>query len=86
MTFAPVEDELGAPSPKDAQAFNTMVDELNGLVAWSQAYAQSPYVSLYPGFTVILARIVLSERWSRLQAFGLLAALVAVVLVSVGSA
>lgn len=42
--------------------------------------------SLYPGFTVILARIVLSERWSRLQAFGLLAAMVAVVLVSVGSA
>jgi drug/metabolite transporter (DMT)-like permease len=42
--------------------------------------------SLYPGFTVILARIVLAERWSRLQAFGLLAALVAVVLVSVGSA
>jgi uncharacterized membrane protein len=42
--------------------------------------------SLYPGFTVILARVVLSERWSRLQAFGLLAALVAVVLVSVGSA
>jgi drug/metabolite transporter (DMT)-like permease len=42
--------------------------------------------SLYPGFTVNLARVVLAERWSRLQVFGLLAALVAVVLVSVGSA
>ena len=52
LTFAPVEDELDAASPKDAQAFNSMVDELNGLVAWSQAYAQSPYASLYPGFTV----------------------------------
>ena len=52
LTFAPVEDELGAPASKDAQAFKAMVEELNGLVAWSQAYAQSPYVSLYPGFTL----------------------------------
>ena len=42
--------------------------------------------SLYPGFTVILARIILAERWSRPQVVGLIAALVAVVLVSVGSA
>jgi uncharacterized membrane protein len=42
--------------------------------------------SLYPGFTVILARIVLAERWTRLQIVGLASALVAVVLVSVGSA
>jgi drug/metabolite transporter (DMT)-like permease len=40
--------------------------------------------SLYPAFTVLLARIVLSERWSRRQAVGLLIAVVAVVLVSVG--
>jgi drug/metabolite transporter (DMT)-like permease len=42
--------------------------------------------SLYPGVTVVLARLVLSERWSRLQVVGLFAALVAVVLVSAGSA
>ncbi len=42
--------------------------------------------SLYPGFTVILARLFLAERWSRLQVLGLFAALVAVVLVSAGSA
>jgi uncharacterized membrane protein len=42
--------------------------------------------SLYPGFTVILARVFLAERWSRLQVVGLFAALVAVVLVSAGSA
>jgi uncharacterized membrane protein len=42
--------------------------------------------SLYPGFTVVLARLFLAERWSRLQVVGLFAALVAVVLVSAGSA
>ena len=52
LTFAPVEDELGAPTPHDSQAFQAPVDELNGLVAWSAAYAQSPYASLYPGFSV----------------------------------
>ena len=52
LTFAPVEDELGSPPPQDAQAFQSAVDELNGLVGWSQAYARSPYASLYPGFTV----------------------------------
>jgi uncharacterized membrane protein len=41
--------------------------------------------SLYPGFTVILARLFLAERWSRPQVVGLCAALVAVVLVSAGS-
>ena len=51
LTLAPTEDELGAPPPQQAQAFQDMVDELTGLAAWSQAYAHSPYASLYPGFT-----------------------------------
>jgi drug/metabolite transporter (DMT)-like permease len=41
--------------------------------------------ALYPGFTVILARIVLGERWSSAQKVGLVTALVATLLVSLGS-
>lgn len=41
--------------------------------------------SLYPGVTTLLARFVLHEHWVRTQQLGLVAALVAVVLVSVGS-
>lgn len=39
--------------------------------------------ALYPAFTVLLARVVLSERWSTLQVVGLLVAAASVVLVSV---
>jgi drug/metabolite transporter (DMT)-like permease len=42
--------------------------------------------ALYPGFTVILARIILGERWSSAQKVGLVTALVATFLVSLGSA
>ncbi|HXF29897.1 MAG TPA: DMT family transporter [Solirubrobacterales bacterium] len=42
--------------------------------------------SLYPGFTVILARLFLAEHWNPRQVIGLFAALLAVVLVSVGAA
>jgi drug/metabolite transporter (DMT)-like permease len=42
--------------------------------------------ALYPGFTVILARIVLGERWSSAQKVGLVTALLATALVSLGSA
>ncbi len=40
--------------------------------------------SLYPAFTVLLARVVLSERWTRPQAAGLLTAVTAIILVSTG--
>jgi drug/metabolite transporter (DMT)-like permease len=42
--------------------------------------------ALYPGFTVILARIVLGERWSTAQKLGLATALVATFPVSLGAA
>ncbi len=42
--------------------------------------------ALYPGFTVILARVVLGERWSPAQKLGLATALLATFLVSLGSA
>jgi drug/metabolite transporter (DMT)-like permease len=38
--------------------------------------------ALYPAVTVLLARVFLAERWTRLQAVGLLAAAAAIVLVS----
>jgi drug/metabolite transporter (DMT)-like permease len=40
--------------------------------------------ALYPAFTVLLARAILAEHWSRSQALGLLAAVAAVVLVTTG--
>lgn len=40
--------------------------------------------SLYPGVTVLLARVLLHERWRRLQQFGLVVCTVAVVLITVG--
>jgi len=40
--------------------------------------------SLYPAVTVLLARVYLGERWTRLQAAGLVASTAAVVLVSLG--
>ena len=39
--------------------------------------------ALYPAFTVLLARVVLSERWSAMQVVGLLVAAASVVLVSI---
>lgn len=40
---------------------------------------------LYPGFTVILARLFLDEHWSRSQKLGLATALVAALLVGLGA-
>jgi uncharacterized membrane protein len=38
--------------------------------------------ALYPAGTILLARVVLKETWTRLQAIGLLCAAVAVALIS----
>jgi len=43
-------------------------------------------VALYPGTTVILARLLLGERWSSAQKLGLATALLATCLVSLGAA
>ncbi len=40
--------------------------------------------ALYPAITILLARVFLAERWSRLQAFGLVASAAAIVLVGLG--
>lgn len=40
--------------------------------------------ALYPAVTVLMARVFLSERWTRVQAIGLLIAAAAVILVSTG--
>jgi uncharacterized membrane protein len=40
--------------------------------------------SFYPAITILLARALLAERWTREQAAGLLIAAAAVVLVSTG--
>jgi drug/metabolite transporter (DMT)-like permease len=40
--------------------------------------------SLYPAVTVLLARVCLAERWTRLQAVGLVTAAAAVVLLRIG--
>ncbi len=40
--------------------------------------------ALYPAVTIVMARLILSERWSRPQVVGLCAAAVAIVLVTVG--
>jgi drug/metabolite transporter (DMT)-like permease len=41
--------------------------------------------ALYPGVTTLLARFVLAEHWVRTQKLGLVSALIAVVLVSIGA-
>ncbi len=54
VTIAAAEDELAEAPPRDVQAFQAAENELSALAAWSVAYAESPYASLYPGFTVNL--------------------------------
>jgi uncharacterized membrane protein len=40
--------------------------------------------SLYPAITIVLARVVLSERWSRTQAAGLVVAAAGVAAITLG--
>lgn len=52
LTFAPAED-LFAPTPvQDTQALQALLEELQDLADWSQAYARSPYTDLGATFTV----------------------------------
>jgi drug/metabolite transporter (DMT)-like permease len=55
-----------------------------GGVGVGQLAVVAVLTSLYPGVTVLLARVLLAERWTRMQAVGLLAAAGAVVLISAG--
>jgi uncharacterized membrane protein len=43
----------------------------------------SVLVSLYPGVTVLLAAFILKERMTRLQAFGVVLAIVAIAMITV---
>jgi EamA domain-containing membrane protein RarD len=40
--------------------------------------------ALYPAVTILLARIMLHERWSRLQIIGLIISALAVAAISIG--
>jgi drug/metabolite transporter (DMT)-like permease len=42
------------------------------------------FTALYPAVTVLMARVFLSEYWTRLQAVGLLIAAAAIILVTIG--
>jgi drug/metabolite transporter (DMT)-like permease len=86
----------GDDSPSDRRSINLLIAA--GLLAGAanlsfiianhhgELAVVAVLTALYPGFTVILARIVLGERWSSTQKVGLVTALVATFLVSLGSA
>ena len=52
LTLAATEDLFGICPEEvdDTKAIASLTNELNGLVAWSNAYAQSAYARVYPGF------------------------------------
>lgn len=53
-----------------------------GATGTAQLAVAAVITSLYPAVTVILARVLLGERWSRPQVVGLLASVVGVALIS----
>ncbi len=52
ITLTPVEDLLALPAPEDALVIDGLVNELNVLIAWRNAYARSPYTRVYGAFDV----------------------------------
>ena len=52
LTLVPVEDLLSLPPTEDAQAIDALVNELNALINWRNAYARSPYARAYGEFKV----------------------------------
>jgi drug/metabolite transporter (DMT)-like permease len=83
--------DAGRPSPAAAQltlGAGVVSAVANLLFLAATGHGQLAIVSvlsaLYPAVTVLLARVVLAERWTRLQAAGLLTAAAAIVLVTAG--
>ena len=52
LTIVPVEDLLSLPPTEDAQAIDALVNELNGLINWRNAYARSTYAHAYGSFEI----------------------------------
>ena len=52
LTLTPAEDLLALASPEDTHAIDSLVGELNGLIAWRNAYVRSPYVRTCGGIDV----------------------------------
>ena len=52
ITVTPLEDLFSLPPPQDTQPIDNLVAELNALVAWRNAYANSPYAKACGAFEV----------------------------------
>ena len=52
ITVTPLEDLYALPPPQNTQPIDNIVAELNALVAWRNAYAQSPYVKACGGLEI----------------------------------
>ena len=52
LTLTPAEDLLSLPSTEDAKIIDDLVSELNSLVAWRNAYVNSPYAKACGAFEV----------------------------------
>ena len=52
MTLTPAQDLFSLPPPQDTQPIDNLVTELNALVAWRNAYVNSPYAKACGAFEV----------------------------------